>query len=92
MALRIKWNRRALDQFDAFIRYIDKDSPANAKKVRKAVLLKIQSLSEHPEQYAPDKYKTANDGTFKAFELDKCRISYRFTGSEIRIIHICHTK
>jgi plasmid stabilization system protein ParE len=58
MALIIKWNRRAMNQFDEAIEYIENDSLANAEKVKEEILLKIDSLSQHPEKYNPDKYKT----------------------------------
>lgn len=92
MALHIKWNRHALSQFEALINHIEKDSPANAVKISRALLLKIDALLSHPEQCAPDKYKTHNDGSFRAFELHRCRVSYRYTGKEIRIVRVRHTK
>jgi plasmid stabilization system protein ParE len=92
MALIIKWNKRAITQFDEAIEYIESDSSANAEKVKKEILLTIDSLLQHPEKYNPDKYKTQNDGSFRAFELYHYRISYRYKGTEIRIIRIRHTK
>lgn len=47
---------------------------------------------EYPQKYNPDKYKTKNDGSFRAFEMYHYRISYRYKGSEIRIVRIRHTK
>lgn len=69
MNLQIKWNKRALTQFDNAIYYIEQDSPLAAEKVKREILMKIQSLMQHPEKYNPDKYKTNNDGSYKAFEL-----------------------
>lgn len=92
MGLTIKWNKRAINQFDEAIEYIEHDSAANAEKVKKEILLKIDGLLQHPEKYHPDKYKTKNDGGFRAFELHRYRISYRYKGTEIRIIRIRHTK
>jgi len=88
----IRWNKKAIIQLDEAIEYIEKDSSVNAVKVRKEILLKIDSLLKHPEQYGPDKYKTKNDGSFRAFELHHYRISYRYIAPEIRIIRIRHTK
>lgn len=92
MGLTIKWSRRAIAQFDEAINYIQCDSATNADKVKKEILLKIDGLIRHPKKYHPDKYKTNNDGSFRAFELHRYRISYRYTGTEIRIIRIRHTK
>ena len=88
----IKWNKKAIRQFDEAIEYIKKQSPANAEKVKKAMLLKIDTLQKYPEHHAPDKYKTNNDGSFRAFELHHYRISYRYKPADIRIIRIRHTK
>ncbi len=62
----IKWNKKAIKQLDEAIEYIEKDSIANAEKVRREILLKIDALQKHPEYYGPDKYKTKNDGSFRA--------------------------
>lgn len=92
MALSIKWNRKAINQFDEAIEYIERHSVTNAKKAKKEVLMKIDILLKHPEKYNLDKYKTQNDGSFRAFELYRYRISYRYRGTDIRIIRIGHTK
>jgi plasmid stabilization system protein ParE len=90
--LKIKWNRRAIKQLDDAIAYIDRTSPAGAEKVKKAILSGIDALVKHPEKHKPDKYKTENDSSFRAFEKHHYRISYRHKGNEIRIIRIRHTK
>ncbi len=92
MVLAIKWNKKAVKQFDDLIKYIEQDSPMGAEKVKKEILLKIDSLLRHPEKCNPDKFKLNNDGTFRAFELYSYRISYRFILNDIRIIRIRHTK
>ena len=92
MALNIKWNRRALKQFDDAIEHIESETPAGAEKVRTDILLRIDSLALNPGKYNPDKYKSGNDGSFRAFELHHYRVSYRHIKNEIRIIRIRHTK
>lgn len=72
--------------------YIKKDSLSNAQKVRKKILSSIKALIKNPEQYAPDKYRIGNDGSYRAFEVNKYRITYHINASEIRIIRIRHTK
>lgn len=73
-------------------RYIKKDSPQNAEKVRGKILNSIKELLESPERHGPDKYRVDNDGSFRAFEIYKYRITYHVSSSEIRIIRIRHTK
>ena len=92
MYLVIQWNRRALKQFDNAIAYIENDSPVNAEKFKKDILFQIDDLLKYPEKYATDKYKTNNDGSFRAFELHRYRISYRHKNNKIRIIRVRHTK
>jgi plasmid stabilization system protein ParE len=92
MAFSIKWNRRAVKQFDDAITYIENDSLSNAKKFKRDILHKIDRLQKYPENHPPDKYKTNNDGTFRAFELHHYRIAYRTKENEVRIIRIRHTK
>jgi len=92
MLLVIRWNRRAINQFDNAIVYIENDSLVNAEKFKKDILHKIDGLLKYPGKYFPDKYKTNNDGSFRAFELHHYRVSYRYKDNEIRIIRIRHTK
>lgn len=92
MALCIKWNRKALQQFDDAINYIKAHLPSGAKKVEVAILAKIDQLLKYPERYNPDKYKKDNDGSFRAFEIHHYRISYRYKRDEIRIIRLRHTR
>lgn len=92
MELRIKWNRKAIEQLVEAIAYIENTSPYNAERVRTDILKKIDSLLQQPEKYSPDKYKLKNDGSFRSFELHHYRISYRYNQAEIRVIRIRHTK
>jgi plasmid stabilization system protein ParE len=92
MALSIKWNKRAVKQFDDAITYIENDSPTNAEKFRRDILHEIDRLLKHSENHSPDKYKINNDGTFRAFELHRYRVAYRIRNNEIRIIKIRHAK
>ena len=92
MQVIIKWNRSALNQLIKAIEYIQEDSEQNAEKVKNDLLSEITTLASHPEKYPSDKYKLNNDSSFRAFELHRYRISYRFKKNEIRIIRIRHTK
>jgi plasmid stabilization system protein ParE len=90
--LRIKWNRKALQQFDDAIAYIEAHSPANAEKAKKNILTRIDELLKHPERYNPDKYKIRNDNSYRAFEIHQYRISYRYKHPDVRIIRVRHVK
>jgi len=88
---KITWSKTALEQFEAAMNYIAEDSIQNAEKVRKEILEKIEKLISSPEIYSPDKYKTNNDGSYRAFELHRYRIAYRVKEKEILIFRARHT-
>lgn len=72
--------------------YIRKDSPQNAEKVKNAIITSIKELIKNPERHNPDKYRIKNDGSYRAYEIFRYRISYHISPDEIRIIRIRHTK
>lgn len=92
MQLTIRWHRKAVGQLADAIKYIEDDSPVNAEKFEKEILKRIAELLLQPERYQSDKFKINNDGSFRAFEINSYRISYRHTSNQIRIISIRHTK
>ena len=92
MPLPIKWNKHAIHQLARAIGYIEKESVQNAEKVKNDLLAEISALVANPGKYNPDKYHIQNDGSFRAFELHRYRVSYRYTHKEIRIVRIRHTK
>jgi plasmid stabilization system protein ParE len=69
--------------------YIKKDS---LEKVRDKILYSIQNLIKKPEVHAPDKYKLNNDGSYRAYEVYKYRITYHLSKEQITVIRIRHTK
>ena len=88
---KIIWDKQALHYFRDAIRYIRKDSPKNADKVKKEVLQKITELSKRPEIHYPDKYKINNKGDYRAFELHRFRVGYLVKEGEIIIARIRNT-
>ncbi len=92
MPLIIKWNRRALNELNTAIEYISKDSVQNGEKVKNKILDRINFIADHPESFPLDKFKVNNDNSFRAFELQRYRVSYRIFGNEIQIVGLRHTK
>jgi plasmid stabilization system protein ParE len=88
---KISWDRQAINYFREAIRYIRKDSPQNADKVKKELLKKIGELSKQPEIHSPDKYKVKNPGNYRAFELHRLRVGYLVKDDEIIIARIRNT-
>jgi len=87
----ITWNQIASQELKKIYEHILNDSYQNAVKVRQTIINSILSLPENPEKYPLDKYKTNNDGTWRAFEIYHYRISYRIKPDQIRIIRLRHT-
>ena len=55
------------------------------------LILLTDKLSLQPEMFPPDKFKKDNDGSWRAFEKYRYRISYRITQWEIRVVRMRHT-
>jgi plasmid stabilization system protein ParE len=72
--------------------YIRKDSLQNAEMLREKLLASIKELIKNPERHNPDKYRIGNDGSYRAYEIYKYRITYHISSTEIRVIRIRHTK
>ena len=90
--IKVVWSDDAKSQLKAAYKFIAADSIKNAGKIRSEILSLTKNLSENPERYSKDKFKLNNDGTYRAFEKYKYRISYRVFESEIRILRMRHTK
>lgn len=58
-------------QLGSAIEYIAGFSITNAEKVRADVLEKVERLLKYPEANPLDKYKTNNDGGYRAFEVHR---------------------
>ena len=88
----IAWDRAALYSLQKVFEYIQKDSPQNAVKVRDSILKIIRGIPDHPLKFPPDKFKTNNQGNYRAFEKFSYRIAYRVSDKEIKILRIRHVK
>jgi len=90
--MRIKWNRSAIQQLLDAIRFIEENSfYSYAEELEKDILSRIKNIPANPEKYPVDKYRKDNDGSYRAFEVDEYRVSYRSKPNEIRIVRIRHT-
>ena len=88
---KINWDKQSLTYFQKAIKYIQKDSPQNADKVKREILEKISELSKRPEIHNPDKYKINNPGNYRAFELHRFRMGYLVKEKEIIVARIRNT-
>ncbi|MEJ7827568.1 MAG: type II toxin-antitoxin system RelE/ParE family toxin [Segetibacter sp.] len=87
----IVWTKSSQQQLKHAFNYISEDSPKNAHKVIEDIYAAVNKAISNPEIYGPDKYKMNNDGSYRAFEKHRYRISYRFTNSIILVLRVRHT-
>lgn len=71
--------------------FILKDSPQNAQKIKDQIIDLSMQLPKNPERFPLDKYRRNNDGSFRAFELYRYRISYRVMKDYVLIVRLRHT-
>jgi plasmid stabilization system protein ParE len=88
---RIVWDKNAVQYLQTAIKFIRKDSPQNAEKVKQQIMDSVTALADQPEKHPIDKYRINNDRSFRAFEVYKFRITYFVSDREIRIVRIRHT-
>lgn len=91
MVKRVIWPLKVQHQLEEIFKYIAADSYTNAEKVKVDILNSTRKIEVNAEMYPLDKYKTNNDGSFRAYELHRYRIAYRVTKDEIIITRIRHT-
>lgn len=90
--MAIKWNKTAVKQLINAIEFIeDAGFRSYAEELENDILHKIRNLPTNSINYPLDKYRRNNDGTYRAFEVENYRISFRSTDQEIRILRIRHT-
>ena len=87
----IVWNLKAKQELKKAYQFISKESYQNATKVRQEIIDAVLNLPYHPEKHPSDKYKKNNDGSWRAFEINHYRVSYRVKKDQIRIIRLRHT-
>jgi plasmid stabilization system protein ParE len=88
---KLVWTRRAQQHMAALFNYIHNDSPQNASIVIDDIVTALEKAMANPECYGPDKYKKANDGTYRAFEKHRFRVVYRYHKNIIRVLRVRHT-
>lgn len=88
---KIIWDKPAVIYFSEAIRYIRRDSPKNADKVKKEILEKITEAVNRPEINPPDKYNSNKQLNYRAFELHRFRVVYLVKEDMIIVTRIRHT-
>lgn len=87
----IKWNSTALYSFIDILDFIKEKSPVNAKRVKTRINNIIKSIPSNPEMFREDELKENNDGTYRVFNKDSIRVSYKIEANTIFIVKVIHT-
>lgn len=90
--MTIAWDTPAKLSLKKQLKRIEEDSIQNAERVRLEILSIINSIPENPEKFPLDRFKTDNNGSFRAFEKHSLRIAYFISVGQIRILRIRHIK
>ncbi len=90
-ALSVIWTKRSQKQMRQIFDYISIDSPKNAAKVTDRITEALDKAILDHEIYPRDKYRADNDSTYRAFEIDHYRVSYRAEENVIRVLRVRHT-
>lgn len=75
----VNWNNRASIALKKAYDRILEESYSNAELVKNGIRGIVDSLSENPEKYPPDKYRKNNLGNYRAFEAYSYRVAYKHT-------------
>jgi len=87
----VVWTKRSQQHMEQIFSYINEQSPQNALQVTEDIILAVNKATTNPEIYNPYKYKHNNDGTYRAFEKHRYRISYRYKTNVIRVLRVRHS-
>lgn len=91
--MTVIWSKIAVKQLLNIIQYIEENSfESYADTLEKDILTKISQLPSNHFHHPADRFKLENDGSYRAFEIDRYRISFRIINNEIRILQIRHTR
>lgn len=76
----IVWDKLAFKQFKEIYDSLNEERNLNyAIKFKKTILKSISELISYPEIYEEDRFKIDKNGSYRAFEIFKYRVAYRFT-------------
>ena|SRR5687768_16547282 len=70
------WDNLAMKQFREIYIYIRNDSHQTAELIKSKILEATSKLNINPRRYNADKLRINKDQNFRAFEIEKIRVSY----------------
>ena len=85
------WDKVALNNLKDIYDYLKAgNNLVYAKEVKDTILKSTKELLANPNLYEQDRFKSDNDGSFRAFEKFKYRVAYKITEKQIRILRVRH--
>ena len=86
------WDKVALNNLKNIFDYLKAENNlVFAKEVKDIILKSTKELLANPNLFEQDRFKSDNDGTYRAFEKFKYRVAYKTTENQIRILRIRHS-
>jgi toxin ParE1/3/4 len=86
--MRIKWDKKALANLKAEVKYISQDSPKSAKKVASRIKSLVTHLSKNPHMGRASNLENVRDLIVPSLPYI---VRYRVRGELIEILAIFHT-
>lgn len=85
------WDKVALNNLKDIYDYLKAgNNLVYAKEVKDTILKSTKELLANPNLYEQDRFKSDNDGSFRAFEKFNYRVAYKITEKQIRILRVRH--
>lgn len=89
--IAVIWTETTKKQLQEIYLYIAEESILQADRIFNKLVESTTVLPKHPKKHPLDKYKTDNNGNYRAYELFHYRISYRIADTAIYIVRIRST-
>lgn len=89
--LPVRWDVEAVEDLKAIHKYIKKDSPDRAEKVKKELIRLAGKLSTFPDKYPKEPILDQENGDFRFVAKWNYKIIFELTNKEIIIALIFHT-
>jgi plasmid stabilization system protein ParE len=90
--LPIRWDKLAKESLDDIYEYIRKESPQNARKVKKALVKLVSTLNHFPEKYSREEFLEDEPENYRSVSKWSYKIIYEVTEDAIIIADIFHVK
>lgn len=88
---RIIWDDEAKLYLKQAIQYIKQESPQGAETVKRAILDHVAVLKNDALIYETDRFKTNNDGSYRAVTVFSYRTTHKITDTHILVLRLRHT-